>query len=107
MYTSGGSQYDPWGIDSLNRWGDYSMMTVDPTDDCTFWYTQQYYATTSEAGWQTRIGAFSLPPCSPPVSTGTRVTVAATTGTATEAGLVNGVFTVQRSGDTSAPLTVS
>ena len=28
-----------------NRWGDYSAMTVDPVDDCTFWYTQEYYAT--------------------------------------------------------------
>ena len=28
------------------RWGDYSAMTVDPVDDCTFWYTQEYYPTT-------------------------------------------------------------
>ena len=28
-----------------NRWGDYSAMTVDPVDDCTFWYTQEYFAT--------------------------------------------------------------
>src|SRR5207237_10442657 len=26
----------------LNRWGDYSALTVDPVDDCTFWYTQEY-----------------------------------------------------------------
>src|SRR5207248_8682247 len=30
-----------------NRWGDYSTLSVDPTDDCTFWYTTEYYATTS------------------------------------------------------------
>jgi hypothetical protein len=48
---------------SLNRWGDYSMMAVDPTDDCTFWYTQEYYATTSSAGWQTRIGSFKFQSC--------------------------------------------
>ena len=30
---------------SGNRWGDYSAMTIDPVDDCTFWYTQEYYAT--------------------------------------------------------------
>ena len=24
------------------RWGDYSDMTVDPVDDCTFWFTQEY-----------------------------------------------------------------
>src|SRR5438270_6255260 len=27
---------------SLSRWGDYSMMSVDPSDDCTFWYTTEY-----------------------------------------------------------------
>jgi hypothetical protein len=47
------------------RWGDYSMMAVDPVDDCTFWYTQEYYQTTSAAGWQTRIGAFRLSECTP------------------------------------------
>ncbi len=29
---------------SSGRWGDYSLMVVDPVDDCTFWYTQEYYA---------------------------------------------------------------
>ena len=47
------------------RWGDYSAMAVDPVDDCTFWYTQEYYETTSDRGWQTRIGSFKFPGCSP------------------------------------------
>ena len=46
----------------INRWGDYSAMSVDPTDDCTFWYTQEYYATTG-SNWQTRIGSFKFPSC--------------------------------------------
>lgn len=54
----------------FNRWGDYSMMTVDPTDDCTFWYTQEYYANTSGQGWQTRIGSFRFPSCGPPTDGG-------------------------------------
>jgi hypothetical protein len=45
------------------RWGDYSSMSVDPVDDCTFWYTQEYYAADSNSGWQTRIGAFRYPSC--------------------------------------------
>ena len=45
------------------RWGDYSAMSVDPSDECTFWYTQQYYQTTSSAGWQTRVGSFKFPGC--------------------------------------------
>jgi hypothetical protein len=44
------------------RWGDYSMMSVDPTDDCTFWYTQEYYPQTSTAHWYTQIGSFSSCP---------------------------------------------
>ncbi len=48
---------------SYGRWGDYSMMGVDPVDDCTFWYTQEYYATVGSAPWQTRIGSFRFPNC--------------------------------------------
>jgi len=45
------------------RWGDYSLMTIDPVDDCTFWYTQEYYAVTGPFPWQTRIGAFKVDGC--------------------------------------------
>ena len=45
------------------RWGDYSAMNVDPSDGCTFWYTQEYYAVTSSAGWSTRVGKFRFPSC--------------------------------------------
>ena len=48
---------------TANRWGDYSTLSVDPSDDCTFWYTQEYVATTGSASWQTRIGAFKFPNC--------------------------------------------
>jgi hypothetical protein len=93
---------------SSGRWGDYSTLLVDPVDDCTFWYTQEYYAVTSEAGWQTRIGSFGLPGCdAPPVPSLPVLTIAASTPTAAEAGLSNGVFTVTRSGDTTAPVTIA
>jgi hypothetical protein len=49
--------------DSSGRWGDYSTMSLDPTDNCTFWYTQEYYSTTSGANWKTRIGSFKFPTC--------------------------------------------
>jgi len=48
-----------------NRWGDYSRMTVDPVDDCTFWYTQEYFKTTS-GSWTTRVGSFKFPSCGLP-----------------------------------------
>jgi hypothetical protein len=47
-----------------SRWGDYTSMNVDPADDCTFYYMNEYYAITELAAWQTRIGAFRLPGCS-------------------------------------------
>jgi hypothetical protein len=46
-----------------NRWGDYSDISVDPSDQCTFWYTQEYYAATTSFGWHTRIGNFRFPNC--------------------------------------------
>ncbi|MFQ5349375.1 MAG: hypothetical protein ACE5EG_02900, partial [Thermoanaerobaculia bacterium] len=51
---------------SNNRWGDYSALSVDPADDCTFWYTNEYYPSSSVSNWQTRIGSFNLCADSPP-----------------------------------------
>ena len=48
---------------SLNRWGDYSAMTVDPTDDCTFWYTNEYLTGNGTFNWHTRIASFKIPGC--------------------------------------------
>jgi hypothetical protein len=52
----------------LNRWGDYSDLTVDPNDDCTFWYTNEYLPTNPTpdlipVNWHTRIGSFKFPQC--------------------------------------------
>ncbi len=45
-----------------DRWGDYSSMNVDPSDDCTFWFTNEYL-TDSFNGWQTRVGTFKISTC--------------------------------------------
>src|SRR5438270_6871748 len=55
-----------------NRWGDYSAITIDPNDDCTFWYTNEYLAPNAPTDifpvdWHTRIGSFKFPQCVPPV----------------------------------------
>lgn len=50
---------------TYHRWGDYSAMTVDPADDCTFWYINQYYPTTSAVSWRLRVGAFKFDECVP------------------------------------------
>ena len=48
---------------SLSRWGDYSAITVDPVDDCTFWYTTEYLKTSGSFNWSTRVASFRLPTC--------------------------------------------
>jgi hypothetical protein len=46
------------------RWGDYSMLGLDPQDGCTFWYTNEYYTSPNSAtAWKTRIGSFKFPSC--------------------------------------------
>jgi methionine-rich copper-binding protein CopC len=48
---------------NLSRWGDYTSMSVDPSDDCTFWYTNEYLSTSGSFNWHTRVGTFKLPGC--------------------------------------------
>ncbi|HHQ47410.1 MAG TPA: hypothetical protein ENK19_00825, partial [Acidobacteria bacterium] len=55
VLSAGGSQ-----TDSSARWGDYTTMSVDPVDDCTFWYTNEYYDATSASGWKTWIASFKF-----------------------------------------------
>jgi len=56
LFSGTGSQ-----TGTSSRWGDYSALTVDPIDDCTFWYTNEYYITTTSFSWHTRIGSFRFP----------------------------------------------
>ncbi|MBI3782174.1 MAG: hypothetical protein HY270_02115 [Deltaproteobacteria bacterium] len=67
---------------NLSRWGDYTMLSVDPQDGCTFWYTNEYYAASSNRGWQTRIGKFKFAQCTP-LPTWTATVTATATQTAT------------------------
>ncbi|HTR03050.1 MAG TPA: carboxypeptidase regulatory-like domain-containing protein, partial [Thermoanaerobaculia bacterium] len=52
-------------LGSSNRWGDYSAMSVDPSDDCTFFYTQEYYVTSNSFDWATSVAKFAYPSCTP------------------------------------------
>ncbi len=58
VITGGGSEQAP-----NYRWGDYTSMAIDPVDDCTFWYTNQYYKTDSLESWSTRVVSFKFPSC--------------------------------------------
>ena len=61
VITGAGSQ-----TGGLTRWGDYTSMSVDPGDDCTFWYTNEYIPANGTFNWRTRIGSFKLPGCGGP-----------------------------------------
>jgi hypothetical protein len=50
----------------LSRWGDYSSISVDPVDDCTFWYTTEYIPGNGSFNWHTRIVSFKFPSCGTP-----------------------------------------
>jgi hypothetical protein len=58
VQAGGGSQ-----TGNLHRWGDYSAITVDPVDDCTFWYTTEYLKGSGSFNWSTRIASFKFPGC--------------------------------------------
>jgi hypothetical protein len=58
IITGGGSQ-----TQQLTRWGDYSALTVDPVDDCTFWYVNQYLKQNGSFNWSTRIASFKFSGC--------------------------------------------
>ena len=47
---------------TTGRWGDYSSMSIDPSDDCTFWYAQEYYKTNGE-NWITHLHSFKFNNC--------------------------------------------
>ncbi|MCP4710464.1 MAG: choice-of-anchor D domain-containing protein, partial [Planctomycetes bacterium] len=108
IIAGGGSQ-----THSAARWGDYSMMSIDPVDDQTFWYTQEYVPVTSPAGWQCRIAAFTFTFTPDPEievwDGATLITDEQTTvvsfGTTTPADPVSKTFTVYNFGDD--PLTLS
>ena len=58
IINGGGSQ-----TGTLTRWGDYSALQVDPSDDCTFWFTTEYLKASGTFNWNTRIASFKFPNC--------------------------------------------
>jgi len=77
---------------NLSRWGDYSAMQVDPVDDCTFWYTQEYIKSNGAFNWNTRIANFKFPSCGGTASPD--FSVAASPSTLTVAQGSNGTSTI-------------
>jgi hypothetical protein len=57
IVNGGGSQLNS------SLWGAYSSMSIDPSDDCTFWYTTEYEKTNGTGNWSTRIASFKFSSC--------------------------------------------
>jgi Domain of unknown function (DUF4214) len=79
LIAGSGSQTGNCGGAPCTRWGDYSSISVDPSDSCTFWVTNEYFVSQANGSnsppiWATRIGSFSFPQpanCNPVASTPT------------------------------------
>jgi MYXO-CTERM domain-containing protein len=63
VHAGGGVETGSVQGQTADRWGDYSAMTVDPTDDCTFWYTNQIYPSNGTFNWDTYVATFKFPRC--------------------------------------------
>lgn len=62
LVTGAGSQNSSNGTGG-NRWGDYSALTVDPADDCTFYYTNEVLPANGVFNWNTYVYSFKFPNC--------------------------------------------
>jgi hypothetical protein len=84
------------------RWGDYSTVFVDPADGCTFYHTNEYFSATSGAAWNTRVGSYKFPTCSPsPIPTPTPLATPTPTPTPVPTGV--GPVTVTATAGTLGP----
>ncbi|HZI58573.1 MAG TPA: hypothetical protein VFF39_17465, partial [Verrucomicrobiae bacterium] len=92
---------------TLTRWGDYSALTVDPVDDCTFWYTQEYMKTTGTFNWNTRIANFKFPGCGGAVTPDYTLSASPTSVTIAQGGNGTSTITVNPTGGFTGSVTLS
>ena len=84
----------------LTRWGDYTAMQVDPSDDCTFWYTNQYIPSNGTFNWSTRLATFKFSNCGANLVATTTTLSANPSGSSTYGTAVQLIATVSGSGGT-------
>jgi VCBS repeat-containing protein len=66
LYTASTANYNPGN----NRWGDYSAVSLDPSDDMTMWTIQEHVSSTNS--WGTRIAKLRAPGPAIPASASPR-----------------------------------
>jgi hypothetical protein len=98
--TQAGIAHGSWT--SSTRWADYSGMSLDPVDDCTFFYTTEYVPTTGST-WSTRIVSFSFPSCVP----GFTVTPTPSAATVSAGGMAVFSLAIAAQGGFSGAVTLS
>jgi hypothetical protein len=91
----------------LNRWGDYSAMTVDPSDGCTFWYTNQYLPANGSFNWATEINSFSFPSCTPRTDSDFSMATYPTSALVAPSGSVTTTVSTDRTAGTAQTIALS
>src|SRR5258707_11586630 len=92
---------------TYSRWGDYSSMSVDPVDGCTFWYAQEYLATTGNFNWKTHLHSFTLPGCTAPVGNDFSISASPTSGTVAPGGSTTTTVSTASTAGTAETVTLS
>ena len=83
---------------TLTRWGDYTAIRIDPGDDCTFWYTDQYIPSNGAFNWSTRLATFKFSDCGASLVASTTTVSANPAGSSTYGAAVQLTATVSGSG---------
>ena len=91
----------------LSRWGDYSAMDSDPSDGCTFWYTDQYLPADGSFNWHTRIASFAFPACTPRSDSDFSMALFPTSGTVAEPGSVSTTVSTGRTAGAAQSIALS
>jgi hypothetical protein len=92
---------------TLTRWGDYSALTVDPVDDCTFWFTTEYMKTSGTFNWNTRIANFKFPNCGGAATPDYTLSASPTSVTVTQGSSGSSTITVNPTGGFTGSVTLS
>ena len=94
-------------LPNLSRWGDYSAITVDPVDDCTFWYTNEYLKASGTFNWSTWINSFKFPGCGGAATPDFSLSASPASQTVTTGNSTSYTVTVTPSGGFSSDVTLS